>query len=83
MLRGISLLLVFFLFSWGLVCTELADRAVGTLITPDGIVPDGVVLVQGGVILAVGAHVSLPPGTKSGGDPRHPCAGTESTCTTI
>ena len=37
----------------------------GTLITPDGLVPDGTVLVQDGRIVAAGAHVTLPPGTKT------------------
>ena len=37
----------------------------GTLITPDGIVQDGVVLIQNGRISAAGAHLSLPPGTRT------------------
>ena len=37
----------------------------GTLITPDGIVRDGVVLIQNGTIAAVGTQVALPPGTKT------------------
>jgi cytosine/adenosine deaminase-related metal-dependent hydrolase len=37
----------------------------GTVITPDGIVPNGTVLIQNGVITAVGAQVTLPAGTKT------------------
>jgi cytosine/adenosine deaminase-related metal-dependent hydrolase len=37
----------------------------GTVITPDGIVPNGTVLIQNGVIVAVGAQVTLPAGTKT------------------
>lgn len=37
----------------------------GTVITPDGIVPNGTVVIQNGVITAVGAQVTLPPGTKT------------------
>ena len=55
--------------SWSCLGTVFAQSApvalTGTLITPDGIVPNGVVLVQNGRIVAVGAHVALPPGTKT------------------
>lgn len=37
----------------------------GTVITPDGIVPNGTVLIQNGVITAVGGQVTLPAGTKT------------------
>jgi len=37
----------------------------GTLITPDGLVPDGTVLLQNGTITAAGSHITLPPGTRT------------------
>ncbi len=37
----------------------------GTLITPDGIVQNGVVLIQNGRITAVGSKLPLPAGTKT------------------
>jgi 5-methylthioadenosine/S-adenosylhomocysteine deaminase len=37
----------------------------GTLITPDGIVQDGAVLIQSGRITAAGAKIPLPPGTRT------------------
>jgi len=65
MLRRAGILLVLF-FSLGRVFAQSPPIALsGTLITPDGVVPDGVVLVQGGLIVAAGAHVSLPPGTRT------------------
>ncbi len=60
------LLLLFLFCSLGITFAQGPPIALsGTLITPDGIVPDGVVLVQGGLILAAGAHVSLPPGART------------------
>ena len=65
MLRATRILLAI-LFSLGMVFAQSPPIALsGTLITPDGLVADGVVLVQGGLIVAAGAHVSLPPGTKT------------------
>lgn len=65
MLRA-TWILVFFCSFLGIAPAQSAPVALtGTLITPDGIVPDGVVLIQNGTIAAVGAHVSLPPGTKT------------------
>jgi 5-methylthioadenosine/S-adenosylhomocysteine deaminase len=37
----------------------------GTLITSDGIVQDGIVLIQNGGIAAVGSQISLPPATRT------------------
>jgi 5-methylthioadenosine/S-adenosylhomocysteine deaminase len=37
----------------------------GTLIAPDGIVQDGVVLIQNGKITAVGQKLTIPAGTKT------------------
>jgi hypothetical protein len=59
--------ILFLFFSpFGMVLAQNAPIALtGTLITPDGIVQDGVVLIQDGRIAAAGAHVSLPPGTRT------------------
>lgn len=35
----------------------------GTVLTPDEVIPDGIVLIDHGVIREVGAHLSLPAGT--------------------
>jgi len=59
-------ILFVFLSSCGMLFAQDAPFALtGTLITPDGIVQDGVVLIQNGRIAAVGAKISLPPGTRT------------------
>ncbi len=53
-------------FPFGLLFAQDAPLALtGTLITPDGIVQDGVVLIQNGRITSVGAKLPLPAGTKT------------------
>lgn len=50
----------------GLLFAQDAPYALtGTLITPNGIVQNGTVLIQNGRITAAGANVPLPPGTKT------------------
>jgi 5-methylthioadenosine/S-adenosylhomocysteine deaminase len=48
-----------------LFAQETPVALTGTLVTPDGIVQDGVVLIQNGRITAAGAKLTLPPGTKT------------------
>lgn len=59
-------MLFLLLFSFGMVFAQDTPIALtGTLITPDGIVPNGVVLIQDGRIAAAGAQVALPSGTRT------------------
>jgi cytosine/adenosine deaminase-related metal-dependent hydrolase len=49
-----------------MLCAQDAPLALtGTLITPDGIVSDGVVLIQNGRITAVGTKLPLPAGVRT------------------
>jgi len=53
-------------FPFGTLSAQTTPLALtGTLITPDGIVQNGTVLIQNGKITAAGAQVSLPAGTKT------------------
>ena len=57
----ITWLLVLGLFACRLVAQSGDNLALrGTLITPDGIVQDGTVLIRQGKVVAVGAKVKLP-----------------------
>jgi 5-methylthioadenosine/S-adenosylhomocysteine deaminase len=53
-------------FPFGTLSAQNTPLALtGTLITPNGIVQGGTVLIQNGRIAAVGAQVSLPAGTRT------------------
>ncbi len=59
-------ILVLLLSSLGRASAQDTPLALtGTLVTPNGIVQNGVVLIQAGRIVAAGAQVSLPPGTRT------------------
>lgn len=57
-----------FLFVVSLSLAALAQQRpialTGTLVMPETVIEDGTVLIQGGRIVASGAHVTLPAGTK-------------------
>ena len=65
MSRSASILVLLLLSSVALRAQDTPVALTGTLITPDGIVQDGVVLIQNGKIAALGAKLTLPPGTKT------------------
>ncbi|HEX4006177.1 MAG TPA: amidohydrolase family protein [Acidobacteriaceae bacterium] len=43
---------------------DLPVALTGTLVTPDAIVPNGTVVLRHGMIVAAGAHVTIPAGAK-------------------
>jgi cytosine/adenosine deaminase-related metal-dependent hydrolase len=51
------------LFAAAALAQQKPVALIGTLVTPDQIISDGTVLMEGGRISAVGAHVTLPPET--------------------
>ncbi len=65
MSRSASILVLLLLSCIALRAQDTPVALTGTLITPDGIVQDGAVLVQNGKITAVGTKPTIPPGTKT------------------
>jgi cytosine/adenosine deaminase-related metal-dependent hydrolase len=64
---GCSLLccLVVALFSIATQAQQAPIALTGTLVMPETVIENGTVLIQGGKIVASGAHVTLPPGTRT------------------
>ena len=58
-------LICFFLLASSLACAQQAPVALeGTLVTPQDVIPHGILLIQKGRIVASGADVKLPAGVK-------------------